>query len=299
MILLWGSLADAPLAAVHAAVRRRHAPVTLVDARAAARAEIDFTVDPAVLGTLQIDDMRIDLVDVRGIYLRPSAPAAGSPLAAVHDALWAFSEIAPALVLNRPAAMAGNGSKPFQAAQAQAVGFATPETLITTSADAARAFAAQHGDVIYKSISGVRSIVASLDLADDERLADLASCPTQLQQRIPGVDVRVHVVGPLLFACEVRSRAVDYRYAARQDLGVTIVAVELPADVAERCLALAALTELPLAGIDLRRTPDGAWYCFEINPSPGFTYYADQIGQPVADAIAELLLTTPHPRGGP
>lgn len=290
MILLWGSLADAPLAAVHAAVRRRQAPVTLVDAQAAARAAIDLSVDPAVRGTLQIDDERVDLADVRGIYLRPSSPAAGSPLAAVHDALWALSEIAPALVLNRPAAMAGNGSKPFQAAQARAVGFATPDTLITTSPDAARAFAAQHRDVIYKSISGVRSIVASLDRADDARLADLESCPTQLQQRIAGVDVRVHVVGPLLFACEVQSPAVDYRYAARQHLDVTIGAVELPADIAERCFALAALTELPLAGIDLRRTPEGDWYCFEINPSPGFTYYTDQTGQPVADAIAELLL---------
>ena len=290
MILLWGSLADAPLAAVHAAVHRRRAPVTLIDAQAAARAEIEFTVDPDLRGTLHIDELRVDLADVGGIYLRPSSPAAGSPLAAVHDVLWAFSEIAPALVLNRPAAMAGNSSKPFQAAQARAVGFATPDTLITTSPDAARAFAEQHRDVIYKSISGVRSIVASLDRADDARLADLESCPTQLQQRIAGVDVRVHVVGPLLFACEVQSPAVDYRYAARQDLDVTIGAVELPADIAERCFALAALTELPLAGIDLRRTSDGDWYCFEINPSPGFTYYADQTGQPVGDAIAELLL---------
>jgi hypothetical protein len=42
----------------------------------------------------------------------------------------------------------------------------------------------------------------------------------------------------------------------------------LPPDCAERCLAPAHSLELSVAGIDLRRTPDGAWYCFEVNPSP-------------------------------
>jgi len=68
----------------------------------------------------------------------PAPPPPGSAHAAVHDALWSLCDIAPAVVLNRPAAMAGNGSKPYQATQARAAGFATPDTLITTSPDAAR-----------------------------------------------------------------------------------------------------------------------------------------------------------------
>ena len=44
-----------------------------------------------------------------------------------------------------------------------------------------------------------------------------------------------------------------------------------------------------LAALDLRRTPDGEWYCFEVNPSPGFTYYESNTGQPIAAAIAGLL----------
>lgn len=291
MIALWGPAGDPPLAAVHAALSRRSAPAVLIDVQAAA-CSMQLTVDPEPHGTLRVDDTAIDLAAVGGMYLRPTAPVAGSERAAVHEALWAFSEVTPAVVLNRPAAMAGNGSKPYQAAQARAVGFATPDTLITTSTDAARAFARHHrGDVIYKSTSGVRSVVAAFDAGDDARLTDLESCPTQLQQRIAGIDVRVHVVGPLLFACEVRSSAVDYRYAGRDGLDVEIRSTQLPADVATRCRALAALTELPLAGIDLRRTADDAWYCFEINPSPGFTYYADATGEPIADAIAELLLS--------
>lgn len=265
MILLWGTAADAPLAAVYAALLRRSAPVALIDVESA-ECSVQLTVDPEVRGSLCVDGVATDLAAVDGLYLRPAVPAAGSERAAVHEALWAISEVTPAIVLNRPAAMAGNGSKPYQAVQARAVGFATPDTLITTTVDAARDFAARHGEVIYKSTSGVRSVVAKLDLTDNERLADLESCPTQLQERITGSDVRVHVVGPLLFACEVCSSAVDYRYAERDGLDVEIRSIALPPDIAARCLALAALAELPLAGIDLRRTPDGTWYCLRSTP---------------------------------
>lgn len=290
MILIWGPCADPPLAAVLMALLRRSAPLAVVDPRTATACTVEMMIDPQVHGTLSLGGMQVNLAEVQGVYLRPIVAGAGADQPGVHESLWAFSEVTPALVLNRPAAMAGNASKPFQSAQARAVGFATPDTLITTSREAARAFAAEHDEVIYKSTSGVRSVVATLDPTDEQRLDDLQSCPTQFQQRVAGVDVRVHVVGPLVFACEVRSSAVDYRYAGRHGLDVQIRAVELPADVAAQCLALAELTELPLAGIDLRRTANDQWYCFEINPSPGFTYYTNATDQPVADAIADLLL---------
>jgi hypothetical protein len=34
---------------------------------------------------------------------------------------------------------------------------------------------------------------------------------------------------------------------------------------------------------------DGTWYCFEANPSPGFTFFSDETGQAIDLAIAELL----------
>ena len=46
---------------------------------------------------------------------------------------------------------------------------------------------------------------------------------------------------------------------------------------------------LVLSGIDLRRTPDGEYYCFEINPSPGFIFYERMTGQPISEAVAHLL----------
>jgi glutathione synthase/RimK-type ligase-like ATP-grasp enzyme len=46
---------------------------------------------------------------------------------------------------------------------------------------------------------------------------------------------------------------------------------------------------LLVSGIDLRVTGKGEWVCFEVNPSPGFTFY-EADGQPIAAAIADLLL---------
>jgi D-alanine-D-alanine ligase-like ATP-grasp enzyme len=48
--------------------------------------------------------------------------------------------------------------------------------------------------------------------------------------------------------------------------------------------------DLPLAGIDLRRTPDDRWYCLEVNPSPSFTWFEDVTHQPIAEAVAQLLV---------
>jgi hypothetical protein len=60
--------------------------------------------------------------------------------------------------------------------------------------------------------------------------------------------------------------------------------------------AVAELRQVPgdlglsLSGIDLRLTPAGEWYCFEVNPSSAFTYYQEATGHP----IAALLIVTPN-----
>jgi glutathione synthase/RimK-type ligase-like ATP-grasp enzyme len=196
-------------------------------------------------------------------------------------------------------AMASNNSKPYQTNQIRKSGFAVPETLVTTDPNAVLDFWQRHGAVIYKSNSGVRSIVARLTDMHRERLGDVAWCPTQFQQYIPGVDHRVHVIQDCVFASEIRSAPgdvayEDYRYASRDGVEITIRACTLPDDVADRCRALTADLGLSLSGIDLRLTPTGEWYCFEANPSPAFTYYQEATDQPIAEAIAALLMKTQY-----
>ncbi len=50
---------------------------------------------------------------------------------------------------------------------------------------------------------------------------------------------------------------------------------------------LAAALDLPFAGVDLKLAADQRVICFEVNPSPGFTYYEAGTGQPLFHAAAE------------
>ncbi|NES70769.1 MAG: RimK domain-containing protein ATP-grasp, partial [Okeania sp. SIO2D1] len=96
------------------------------------------------------------------------------------------------------------------------------------------------------------------------------------------------VVGEDVFACAISSAADDYRYAGVADTP-EIFNCRLPKNIENKCRLMAAEMELSLAGIDLRETPEGEWYCFEVNPSPGFTYYQQETNQPISNAIAKLL----------
>jgi len=310
MIFLWGLPGDSPFDAVRAALARTSADVALLDQRSLLATDVELTQDPELHMRVAVDGLRIDLDDARAVYLRtydprrlPAVSAAGERSAAyaaamgVEEAMLVWLELTAACVVNRPSDMASNNSKPYQIELARAQGFAVPATLVTTDPDAARRFWTDSGAVIYKSISGVRSVVSRLGEGHVDRLDDVIWCPTQFQQYVPGRDHRVHVVGDAVFASEVLSEADDYRYASRRGEPATLRACTIPDDVAERCVALARSLALPLAGIDLRRAPDGRWFCFEVNPSPGFTYYESHTGQPIAAAIAALLIAAD--RGAP
>ena len=54
-------------------------------------------------------------------------------------------------------------------------------------------------------------------------------------------------------------------------------------------MRLATALELPFAGIDLKITPADEVFCFEANPSPGFSYFENNAGQPIALAVARYL----------
>jgi len=205
----------------------------------------------------------------------------------VDHVMASWSEMTSALVVNRLRAMATNDSKPYQLEQIRSSGFNVPETLVTTDQNEVQYFWEQHREVIYKSVSGTRSRVARLRPEHRERLANVAFCPTQFQRYIQGTDHRVHVVGDDVFTSEVISEADDYRYPGRHT--VEIRACRLPRNVEERCRLLSGALQLPVSGIDLRRTPEGVWYCFEVNPSPAFTFYERMTGQPIGRTVANLL----------
>jgi hypothetical protein len=304
VILLCGIPTETPLALVRAELDELEAPCAIFNQRRFAEMDMGFSVsDAGVFGWLRIGRDSFRLEEVRAVYTRimddsvlPElrAETSGSPrrlaCRALHDTLVRWYEIAPARVVNRSGPMASNGSKPYQAQLICRHGLSLPETLITNDPDLARDFYAAHGRVVYKSISGVRSIVQTLREADLGRLDLIRWCPTQFQVYVEGTNIRVHTVGSEVFATAVNTSATDYRYADGEENAYTeLKPYELPDELAERCVALSEALELPFAGIDLKITPEGEPFCFEVNPSPAFSYYESHTGQPIARAVARFL----------
>src|SRR5208337_5620282 len=78
---------------------------------------------------------------------------------AVEDILLSWSELTPALVLNRPSDMEVNSSKPYQGSLIESFGFQIPDTLITTDPDRALEFWRKNEKGTNKSVRGIGRIV--------------------------------------------------------------------------------------------------------------------------------------------
>jgi len=305
VILLWGITEDAPMALVRQELQRRDAAIAFLDHSRILEYDVDAPVGLHTCGRIAGPYGVIRLAEIGAAYIRPHDFRSLRSMDGVRprsrewrraamfdDILLGWSEITDALVLNRPSAMASNGSKPFQARLIEQAGFRVPATLLTTDPAAVRAFLAGKHAVVYKSASGVRSIVRRLTASRMRALDDVVWCPTQFQEWIDGTDFRVHVVGDSLFACRVLSAADDYRY------GVAVIErADVPAEVAARCLRISSDLELPLAGIDLRLTPGGEWFCFEVNPSPAYSCFEEAADHRIAAAIADVLIAADRRRG--
>jgi hypothetical protein len=303
MILLCGIPSETPLALVGAEIDELGLPYQWFNQRRVASYSMWWeVVGGDIRGELDLGEGRVRLQDVTGVYTRlmddrilpelrgePEGSPARRQSRAIHDALFQWYEVAPARVVNRAEDQGSNSSKPYQAQLITQYGFKVPETLVTNQPDLVRDFVAQHGQVIYKSISAMRSIVQLVTDDDLDRLDLIRWCPVQFQAFVPGTNVRVHTVGSLAFPTAVTTDTTDYRYAHALNGETSLAAAELSDDLVGRCLDLAAGLGLPFAGIDLKITPEGEVYCFEVNPSPAFSYYELNTGQPIARAVARYL----------
>jgi hypothetical protein len=304
MILLAGITSEQALTRVAAELDRMDLPYAWFDQRQAPVTVCSYRLDGGGLrGTLRTGPRTLHLEDVAGVYTRlmddrflpelKGLPATAPERIAcrhLHDVFSDWMELTPSRVMNKAAAMASNSSKPYQAQLIRAAGFMVPETLITNEPELVREFLATHGRVVYKSISGTRSIVQELDDAALERIDDIRWCPVQFQAYVEGIDVRVHVIGREVFATQIASAATDYRYAgARDGIPARLEATRLSEAVEQRCVDLTARLGLRFSGIDLRITPDDEVVCFEVNPCPAYAYYEGHTGQPIARAVARHL----------
>lgn len=303
MILLCGIPSETPVAMIAQRLSQLNIPHGIFNQRNFDHSDVSFELAAGrITGWIHLEGNPYRLETVTGVYTRlmdfrqlpelhhePATSVRYQHCHRLHDTLAQWYEIAPIRVVNRSAPMASNASKPYQAQLIQRCGFSIPETLITNDPALVHDFCSCHPKVIYKSISGIRSIVQMMQAEDLNRLDRIRWCPTQFQVFVEGINIRVHTVDQAVFATAIDTSATDYRYASQQGGRTQLKAIDIADDLAQRCIQLGQSLGLPFAGIDLKITPEGEVFCFEVNPSPGFSYYESQTGQPISSAVAQYL----------
>lgn len=201
-----------------------------------------------------------------------------------------------------------------QLRQARRLGFEVPRTLVTTSPGEARAFFdACGGRMAFKVMSDpFLGVDAASEKAPDgevelletrttlvtqsdlDLLDSVRTVPCLFQEYVPKRhELRVTVIGDAVFAAEIHSQereetSVDWR---NYDVDVPYVATTLPAEVADRCLALVRNYGLAYSAMDLIVTPDGQYVFVESNPNGQFIFVEEKLPQlAMTDAMAACLV---------
>ena len=110
--------------------------------------------------------------------------------------------------------------------------------------------------------------------------------PLALAARDAGHDVAL--IGGASVAGAVSRVDLRHVVAGPPDLPSVFASVPERAGLTGRRLA-AVTWGRAFAGIDLKITPENHVYCFEVNPSPAFSYYESQTGQAISTAVADYL----------
>jgi glutathione synthase/RimK-type ligase-like ATP-grasp enzyme len=237
-------------------------------------------------------------------WRRPAEPAA--PEGAGPDArlLWedewrcalrGLRHVLPGRWVNDPVRDESARLKVVQLEAARALGLDVPRTLVTNDlAEARRFLAGCRGGAVLKSLASTvqggktRGVTARSDWLP----ARLAGGPAILQERIPGLDLRVTVVGRQVFSVAADAEAAGCPDDVRIDwwrAAALARPVAPSAALARRLLALVRRLGLAYGAIDLRRRRDGRWAFLEVNPSGQWLHAEVATGQPITRAVVDLL----------
>lgn len=257
-----------------------------------------FVKDKKLSGELIADNKIIQIRDINAIYTRLGVCGLNKKLPkSVKNQIEIERQICTnmmfehidAMVINRTKSQFFNSSKLFQSFIIKNYGFKIPDSIVSNDPNEVRAFIDVHKEIIYKSASSERSKVQKIMPSDMEKLDLLRSCPHLFQQHIDGCDIRVHALATgEVFACEIKSETSDYRYDNKRNINI----INLPDKIKKACVKMTLDMGLYLSGIDLRKTKEGNYYCFEVNPSPAFTWYEMQTGLPIAEAVANMMINS-------
>lgn len=213
-----------------------------------------------------------------------------------NEAINGLWQLLDARWMNDPTRDDAASRKARQLRVAAEVGLKVPRTLITSDPARALGFGAARagGRTVYKTFSCTHAIWRETRLLRQEDLAHVESvriAPVIFQEFIPAdCDLRITAVGGKLFPAAIRPTPREGAIDFRTSMGDAVVRAEqLPAEISEKLTELLSRLGLVYGAIDMRRTPDGDYYFFEVNTAGEFLFIEDRTAQPIARAIADWL----------
>ncbi|HET8682044.1 MAG TPA: hypothetical protein VFM54_09235 [Micromonosporaceae bacterium] len=271
----------------------------------------------------------VDLDNVRSVWWRRPGPYFGLPTDLAEDerefakgetehtfrGAWALLDC---YWVSEPERIRRASLKIEQLQRAVTHGFEVPPTIVTTDpAEVRKFFADNGGDIVYKVLTdpflGAPTLAAkypdrpiteprevSTTRFQEENLAQLDGvrlAPCLFQAYVPKrVELRVTVIGDELFPVEIDSQAhpgttVDWRSWDDGGFEIDYRKVDLPDELAERCLAYVRSYGLNFSAIDLVLTPDGRYVFLENNPNGQFIWIEKFVPElTMTDALAACLV---------
>ena len=252
----------------------------------------------------------LDLGACRSVWWRRPQPFGLDGVAGGVDARFAYNECAEAFDglwhaldatwINPPLLDEAAHKKTYQLKVAADVGLDLPRTLVTNDPDAARAFAASlgRGGAVYKPFSATAEAWRETRVVGPEELARLdrvRHAPVIFQEYVPGVDLRVTVVGERVFPAAIDARGSSYPTDFRMAMDEVVVRpTTLPEPVERGLLVLMRRLGLVYGAADFRRTDDDRHVFLEVNPAGQWLFVEVETGQLIARAIAETLAAPPE-----
>lgn len=203
--------------------------------------------------------------------------------------------------LSSPSAVYEAENKILQLKTAIKIGFNIPQTLVTNSKRELKQFYSDcNRDIILKPISQTRiqynegSAFIFTNPVPENFIANIESydlTPCIYQKNISKeYELRVTVVGDLVFAAAVYSQADEETKNDWRKKKLKFQPVEIPKDIQQKCITLLQELDLKFGAIDLIKMPNGEYVFLEINPNGQWAWIETQTGQKISDAIINHLI---------
>jgi ATP-grasp ribosomal peptide maturase len=309
VVLVVSRLDDVTADTVTEELNRRRVPVVRLDpgdfpTAMTMTARLD---QDGVHGSIRTATRRTGLEEVGAVYWRRPRPYTAPAGLDEQTARWCREEaryglggtlaaLPGAHYVNHPARNREAEYKPVQLAAAVRCGFDVPPTLLTNDEQEARAFAREHGPVVYKPLRNTdfrdgdgRALTVWVEEVDPADLdAGVASTMHLFQKRVRAVaHLRVTAVGEEVFTVRIDgSPGLDWR-RHYPDLSYTLI--ETPPHLTKNVRAYLDAFGLVFGAFDFGVDGQGRAWWYECNPNGQFAWFPEPITGTIVTALADQL----------